>query len=98
MPTTWTTLNTTLATACQARKRSRWVRASGDSRRSTKASAGTSSSNTRWLEPSQVATSQLGRGTARVRMSTIATIVLNAACSVISTIQKATSTGRRIGS
>ncbi len=97
MPATCTTLNTTLATRCQARKRSRWARASGDSRRSTAASAGTSSNNTRWLDTSQVATSQLGRGTARVRTSMIATTVLNAACSVISTIQKATSSGRRIG-
>jgi hypothetical protein len=34
----------------------------------------------------------LARGTARVRISTMATTVLNTACKVISTIQKATST------
>ncbi|WP_408908444.1 hypothetical protein [Variovorax paradoxus] len=60
--------------------------------------AGTSSSRTRWLEPSQTTISQVSRGTARERASTIATVVLNSACSAITTIQKPTSTWRRIGS
>ncbi|MNT94461.1 hypothetical protein D3C72_2361600 [compost metagenome] len=51
-----------------------------------------------WLDTSQVMTSQFARGTARLRASMSATTVLITACTVISTIQKPTSTYRRIGS
>jgi hypothetical protein len=92
MPATCTTLMATLATTCPATNRTQRPGKSGASRRSTATNTGISISSTRWLDPSQVTISQVARGTARVRASTTATMVLNTPCSAISTIQKPAST------